>query len=63
MVYLFLKPRANGQTLLKLTFLEFLDKLALLTPLPRKHRHRYHGVWPERPITPSGDCLCRVALG
>ena len=64
LIYRLPKPRPNGQTVLTLTPQEFLDKLALLDPLPRKHRHRYHGCpGAERPVTPSGDSLWRVALG
>ena len=44
LVYRLPKARPNGQTVLHLTPLEFLDKLAVLIPPPRKHRHRYHGV-------------------
>jgi len=44
LVYRLPKPRPDGQTVLYLTLLEFLDKLAVLIPPPRKHRHRYHGV-------------------
>ena len=34
---------ANG--VVDLTPFEFLDRLADLVPPPRKHRHRYHGVF------------------
>ena len=51
LIYRLPKPRPNGQTVLMLTPLEFLDKLALLIPPPRKHRHRYHGVLaPNAPL-------------
>jgi hypothetical protein len=51
LVYRLPKPRPGGQTLLELTPAEFLDHLALLVPLPRKHRHRYHGVLaPNAPL-------------
>jgi hypothetical protein len=36
-------PGANG--VVELTPLEFMDRLADLVPPPRKHRHRYHGVF------------------
>ena len=36
------KPRADGQTVLELTPFELLDRLAVLIPPPRRHRHRYH---------------------
>ena len=44
LIYRLPKPRPHGQTVLTLTPLEFLDKLALLIPPPRKYRHRYQGV-------------------
>ena len=37
------RPNANG--VVELSPLEFLDRLADLVPPPRKHRHRYHGVF------------------
>ena len=37
------RPGANG--LVELSPFEFLDRLADLIPPPRKHRHRYHGVF------------------
>jgi hypothetical protein len=37
------RPGAN--VLVELTPFEFLDRLADLVPPPRKHRHRYHGVF------------------
>jgi hypothetical protein len=36
-------PGANG--VVELTPFEFLDRLADIVPPPRKHRHRYHGVF------------------
>ena len=51
LVYRLPKPMPGGQTVLYLTPLEFLDKLAVLIPPPRKHRHRYHGVLaPNAPL-------------
>jgi hypothetical protein len=37
------QPGANG--VVELAPFEFLDRLADLVPPPRKHRHRYHGVF------------------
>ena len=37
------RPGANG--VVELSPYEFLDRLADLVPPPRKHRHRYHGVF------------------
>jgi len=37
------RPGANG--VIELSPFEFLDRLADLVPPPRKHRHRYHGVF------------------
>ncbi len=51
LIYQLLKPRHDGQTLLRLTPAEFLDRIATLIPPPRKHRHRYHGVLaPNAPL-------------
>ncbi|MES9884055.1 MAG: transposase, partial [Sedimenticola sp.] len=45
------KPRHDGQTLLRLTPMEFLDRVAILIPPPQRHRHRYHGVLaPNAPL-------------
>jgi hypothetical protein len=38
------QPGPRGETLLLLTPLEFLDRIAQLIPPPRRHRHRYFGV-------------------
>jgi len=41
----------DGRAILHLTPLELLDRLALLIPPPRRHRHRYHGVFaPNAPL-------------
>ena len=54
LIYHLPKPRPNGQTLLYLKPVEFLDRLAVLAPPPRKHRHRYHGVLaPHSPLRPA----------
>jgi hypothetical protein len=37
------RPGANG--VVELSPFEFLNRLADLVPPPRKHRHRYHGVF------------------
>ena len=39
------KPGRDGQTVLVLTPLEFLDRVAALIPPPRRHRHQYHGAF------------------
>jgi len=38
------KPRPDGQIMLRLEPLALLDRLAVLIPPPRSHRHRYCGV-------------------
>ena len=54
LIYQFGKPLANGQTQLKLTSLELIDKLAALVPPPRIHCHRYYGVLaPNSPFRAS----------
>jgi hypothetical protein len=36
----------------------FLDRLADLVPLPREHRHRYHGVFaPNQKLRPAVTAL------
>jgi hypothetical protein len=45
------KPRPDGSTSLTLAPLELLDGLAALIAPPRRHRHRYHGVFaPHSPL-------------
>ncbi len=51
LIYRLPKPRHDGQTVLQLTPMEFLDRIAILIPLPRRHRHLYHGVLaPNAPL-------------
>ena len=45
LIYLFDKPRPDGSWQLTLTPLELLDRLARFIPPPRRHLHRYHGVF------------------
>jgi hypothetical protein len=41
----------DGRAILYLTPLELLDRLAQRNPPPRRHRHRYHGVFaPNAPL-------------
>jgi hypothetical protein len=50
------RPGANG--VVKLSPFEFLDRLADLVPPPRKHRHRYHGVFaPNHKLRPAVTAL------
>ena len=50
------RPGANG--VVELTPFEFLDRLADLVPPPRKHRHRYHGVFaPNHKLRPAVTAL------
>jgi hypothetical protein len=44
LVYRLPRPQPDGAKQLRLTSLELIDRLATLTPPPRIHRHRYHGV-------------------
>lgn len=49
--YRLAKPRPDGATTLTLKPLELLDRLAVLIPPPRRHRHHYHGVFaPHSPL-------------
>lgn len=45
LIYAFDKPRPGGSWQLTLTPLELLERLARLIPPPRRHLHRYHGVF------------------
>ena len=52
-LYLLPGPDLAGRTALRLSALEFLDRLATILPPPRIHRHRYHGVFaPNAPLRP-----------
>ncbi|MFC1660982.1 transposase [Gemmatimonadota bacterium] len=44
-LYLLPGPDLAGRTALRLSALEFLDRLANIFPPPRIHRHRYHGAF------------------
>jgi hypothetical protein len=49
-------PGENG--VVDLSPFEFLDRLADLVPPPRRHRHRYHGVFaPNHPLRPAVTAL------
>ena len=51
LIYRLSKPQHDGQTVLRLTPMEFLHRMAVLIPPPRCHRHRYHGVLaPNAPL-------------
>jgi len=50
------QPGASG--VIELAPFEFLDRLAALIPPPRRHRHRYHGVFaPNHPLRPAVTAL------
>ncbi len=52
-VYHLPRPAPDGRTVVRLSPLEFLGRLAALLPPPRVHRHRYHGVLaPNSPLRP-----------
>jgi len=62
-IYRLNKPLVNGQTLLRLTSLELIDKLAALIPPPRIHRHRYYGVLaPNSPFRASVTAMAGQSL-
>ena len=53
------RPATSG--VVDLSPFEFLDRLAALIPPPRKHRHRYHGVFaPNHPLRPA---VTAMAIG
>jgi len=53
------RPGASG--VIELTPFEFLDRLAALIPPPRRHRHRYHGVF--APNHPLRQAVTALAIG
>jgi len=53
------QPGANG--VIELAPFEFLDRLADLIPQPRRHRHRYHGVF--APNHPLRSAVTALAVG
>ena len=56
------RPGATG--VVELSLLEFLDRLADLVPPPRKHRHRYHGVFaPNHKLRPAVTALAIGNIG
>ena len=56
------RPGANG--VVELSPFEFLDRLADLVPPPRKHRHRYHGVFaPHHKLRPAVTALAIGNIG
>jgi hypothetical protein len=56
------RPGASGA--IELTPFEFLDRLAALIPPPRRHRHRYHGVFaPNHPLRQAVTALAVGNIG
>ena len=56
------QPGASG--VIELSPFEFLDRLADLIPQPRRHRHRYHGVFaPNHPLRPAVTALAVGNIG
>jgi hypothetical protein len=56
------QPGAGG--VIELAPFEFLDRLADLIPQPRRHRHRYHGVFaPNHPLRPAVTALAVGNVG
>ena len=56
------RPSANG--VVDHSPFEFLDRLADLVPPPRKHRHRYHGVFaPNHPLRRTVTALAIGNIG
>jgi len=51
----------DAQGVITLTPHEFLDRPAALVPPPRKHRHRYHGVF--APNHPLPAAVTAMAIG
>ena len=48
------KPCHTGKTFITLDPIEFIDKIAMLIPPARRHRHHYHGAFaPNSPLRPA----------
>jgi hypothetical protein len=61
LVYHLPKVQPDGRTTLPLTPLELIDRLAQLLAPPRKHRHRYNGVFaPNAPLRAAVAALTRA---
>ena len=58
LVYERVKPGPKGSVSLMLTPMQLLDRLAVLIPPLRKHRHRYYGV-----LAPNAPALCGHSAG
>jgi hypothetical protein len=59
-LYHFPKPRPDGHTERVLSPLDLIGRLAALLPPPRRHRHRYHGVWaPNAPLRAAVTALAQ----
>ena len=56
LIYESSKPLPNGRMSITLDPLELIEKLSLLIPPPRKHRHFYHGV-----LAPNSSLRKKVA--
>jgi hypothetical protein len=56
--------RSGASGVIELTPFEFLDRLAAMIPLPRRHRHRYHGVFaPNHPLRQAVTALAMGSIG
>jgi hypothetical protein len=56
--------RTDANGVVELSPFEFLDRLAELVPPPRKHRHRYHGVFaPNHKLRPAVTALAIGNIG
>jgi hypothetical protein len=63
LIYQLPRPGPLGQTALALTPLELLDRLAVLIPPPRRHRHRYHGVLaPNAPLRAAATARAGLSM-
>jgi hypothetical protein len=63
LVYHCPKPRPDGPRDLVLTPLELIDKIAVLVPRPRTHRHRYFGVLaPNAPLRAAVTALAPATV-
>jgi hypothetical protein len=62
--YRLAKPGPSGETELILTPFEFIDRIAQLMPAPRRHRHRYFGVFaPNAPLRKQITACAGLPIG
>ncbi len=60
LIYRLPKPCHTGKRFISLDPIEFIDKIAALTPPARRHRHHYHGAFASN--SPLRPCVTKAAI-